>query len=50
MASLAPDAPPFLLGALKREELVATNSMVLHELYFANLGRSQPTPSPPPTP
>src|SRR5215210_6396028 len=26
------------LGALKREELIATNSMVLHELYFANLG------------
>ncbi len=38
LADLPPDAPPFLLGALKREELIATNSMVLHELYFANLG------------
>src|SRR5712692_5454355 len=42
LASLPPDAPPFLLGALKREELIATNSMVLHELYFANLGGSEP--------
>ena len=30
--------PGFLLNGLKREELIATNSMVLHELYFANLG------------
>jgi Fe-Mn family superoxide dismutase len=26
------------MGALKREELVATNSMILHVCYFANLG------------
>lgn len=45
VANLAPDSPPFLLGALKREELIATNSMVLHELYFANLGGSQPAPT-----
>jgi superoxide dismutase, Fe-Mn family len=32
------DAPPYQTGSLKREELVATNSMVLHELYFGNLG------------
>jgi Fe-Mn family superoxide dismutase len=31
-------APGFLLNGLKREELIATNSMVLHELYFGNLG------------
>lgn len=31
-------APGFLLNGLKREELIATNSMVLHELYFACLG------------
>ncbi len=32
------DAPGFQLNGLKREELIATNSMVLHELYFASLG------------
>jgi Fe-Mn family superoxide dismutase len=32
------DAPGFLLNGLKREELIATNSMLLHELYFASLG------------
>src|SRR5712664_3629886 len=31
-------APVFLINGLKREELIATNSMILHELYFANLG------------
>ena len=31
-------APGFLLNGLKREELVATNSMLLHELYFGCLG------------
>ena len=30
--------PGFELNGLKREELVATNSMLLHELYFASLG------------
>jgi Fe-Mn family superoxide dismutase len=45
LASLPADAPPFLLGALKRDELIATNSMVLHELYFANLGGSGPPPA-----
>ena len=38
IAGLAKDAPPFLMGALKREELVARNSMILHEHYFAGLG------------
>jgi Fe-Mn family superoxide dismutase len=31
-------APNFLLNGLKREELVAWNSMILHDLYFAGLG------------
>ncbi|MDB5675554.1 MAG: manganese and iron superoxide dismutase [Sphingomonas bacterium] len=31
-------APGFMLNGLKREELVAWNSMILHELYFAGLG------------
>jgi superoxide dismutase, Fe-Mn family len=32
------DLPAYLYGDLKREELVRTGSVVLHELYFANLG------------
>jgi Fe-Mn family superoxide dismutase len=32
-------APGFQLNGLKREELIATNSMLLHELYFDCLGR-----------
>jgi Fe-Mn family superoxide dismutase len=32
------NAPGFQLNGLKREELIATNSMLLHELYFASLG------------
>ncbi|MBX3502928.1 MAG: superoxide dismutase [Alphaproteobacteria bacterium] len=31
-------APGFRLNGLKREELIATNSMLLHELYFEALG------------
>jgi superoxide dismutase, Fe-Mn family len=31
-------APGFLINGLKREELIAANSMILHELYFENLG------------
>ncbi len=31
-------APGFLINGLKREELIATNSMILHELFFASLG------------
>lgn len=33
-------APVFLINGLKREELVASNSMILHELYFDGLGTS----------
>ncbi len=32
------DLPPYLYGDLKREELVRTGSVVLHESYFGNLG------------
>lgn len=36
-------APVFMVNGLKREELVAANSMILHELYFAGIGaESQP--------
>src|SRR6266571_721786 len=31
-------APVFVVNGLKREELIATNSMILHELYFDSLG------------
>jgi Fe-Mn family superoxide dismutase len=40
IGGLAPDTAPFQLGALKREELIASNSMVLHEMYFGNLGET----------
>src|SRR5262249_11115091 len=33
-------APVFVINGLKREELSATNSMILHELYFDGLGAS----------
>lgn len=36
--ALPADAAPFELGSLKREELSAQNSAILHELYFGNLG------------
>ncbi len=32
------DTPGYVYADLKREELVRTGSVVLHELYFANLG------------
>jgi superoxide dismutase, Fe-Mn family len=39
VAALDPaTVPGFALNGLKREELVAWNSMILHELYFAGLG------------
>jgi Fe-Mn family superoxide dismutase len=31
-------APVFVINGLKREELIAMNSMILHELYFDGLG------------
>ncbi len=38
IGGLPKDAAPYQMGALKREELIATNSMILHEFYFGNLG------------
>jgi Fe-Mn family superoxide dismutase len=32
------DLPAFVYGELKREELMRTGSVILHEQYFANLG------------
>jgi Fe-Mn family superoxide dismutase len=37
------DLPPYIYGDVKREELVRSGSVVLHELYFANLG-GEPQP------
>ncbi|MGA0599635.1 superoxide dismutase [Caulobacter sp. KR2-114] len=38
-------APGYRINGLKREELIAWNSMILHEVYFAGLGApSQPGP------
>ena len=32
------NAPIFVINGLKREELIAMNSMILHELFFSSLG------------
>jgi superoxide dismutase, Fe-Mn family len=38
-------APGFLINGLKREQLIASNSMILHELFFDGLGdESAPAP------
>jgi superoxide dismutase, Fe-Mn family len=37
-ASTFNTAPGFLVNGLKREQLIATNSMILHELFFDGLG------------
>lgn len=39
-------APGFVLNGLKREELIATNSIVLHELFFSSLGGDGKTMEP----
>jgi Fe-Mn family superoxide dismutase len=39
-------APGFQINGLKREELIATNSMLLHELYFGSLGGDGATMTP----
>ena len=36
-------APVFTINGLKREELIASNSMILHELYFDGLGDGTPS-------
>jgi len=38
ITALPQSAHPIELGALKKEELIALNSKLLHELYFDNLG------------
>jgi superoxide dismutase, Fe-Mn family len=39
------NAAGFLINGLKREQLVAMNSMILHELFFSGLGeQSEPAP------
>jgi len=40
-------APGFVVNGLKREELVALNSTLLHELFFASLGGDGTRPTPP---
>jgi len=40
------NAAAFHLNGLKREELIATNSMLLHELYFGSLGGDGQTMAP----
>ena len=37
-ASSDANTPPYVYNGLKREQLIRTGSVVLHELYFANLG------------
>lgn len=39
-------APTFVLNGLKREELIAANSMILHEIYFDGLGGDTGIPGP----
>src|ERR1044071_7616820 len=38
-------APGYVVNGLKREELVALNSVLLHELYFASMGGDGRVPS-----
>ena len=40
------NAPGFMINGLKREQLIAMNSMILHELFFDGLGeQSEPGPA-----
>jgi len=36
-------APVFAINGLKREQMVAMNSMLLHEVFFDSLGASEPS-------
>ncbi len=38
LARVTKDTPGYLVGGLKERELTFTNSVILHELYFGNLG------------
>jgi superoxide dismutase, Fe-Mn family len=39
------NTPPYIYNGLKREQLFRTGSVVLHELYFANLGGDGKAPA-----
>ncbi len=38
LARVTKDTPAFVVGGLRERELTFTNSMILHEAYFGNLG------------
>lgn len=38
LAGITKDTPGFVVAGLKERELTFTNSVILHELYFGNLG------------
>jgi superoxide dismutase, Fe-Mn family len=38
LTKVTKETPGFIVGGLKERELTFTNSMILHELYFGNLG------------
>jgi len=40
-----PDTPPYVYTGLKREQSIRTGSVVLHELYFGNLGGDGKAPA-----
>ena len=40
LAQVTKDSPPYLVAALRERELTFGNSVILHELYFDNLGGS----------
>jgi len=40
LARVTTETPAFVVGGLKEKELAFTNSVILHELYFSNLGGS----------
>ncbi|MCK7493124.1 MAG: Fe-Mn family superoxide dismutase, partial [Comamonadaceae bacterium] len=39
------NAPVFIVNGLKREEMIASGSMILHEVYFDSLGGGGGDPS-----
>lgn len=44
-ALLSSDDPPYIYNDVKREQLIRTGSVVLHELYFENLGGDGKAPA-----
>lgn len=44
-ALLTSDDPPYIYNDVKREQLIRTGSVVLHELYFENLGGDGKAPA-----